>query len=95
MDELPSLWQIHREASWPKFSDPNEGELMTLDTVISGCVTYFLESEGGLDPQRVEILGSCLVDLGGHLVGLEDEASEYFERLHRLGGMLLEAQRRR
>lgn len=33
---------------------------MTLDTVISGCVTYYLESEDGLDPQRIDILENCL-----------------------------------
>ncbi|MEK6527133.1 MAG: hypothetical protein AABZ22_09690, partial [Nitrospirota bacterium] len=79
-----------RDAGWPKFTDPNEGELMTLDTVISGCVTYYLESEDGLDPQRVEILESCLADLNGLLPELADEAGQYFERLRTLATLLLE-----
>lgn len=90
MNDIVSLWQVHRDAGWPKFTDPNEGELMTLDTVISGCITYYLESEDGLDPQRVEILESCLADLNGLLPELADEAGQYFERLRTLATLLLE-----
>lgn len=90
MNGIVSLWQVHRDAGWPKFTDPNEGELMTLDTVISGCVTYYLESEDGLDPQRVEMLESCLADLNGLLPELADEAGQYFERLRTLATLLLE-----
>ncbi|TLY17249.1 MAG: hypothetical protein E6K69_02460 [Nitrospirae bacterium] len=63
---------------------------MTLDTVISGCVTYYLESEDGLDPQRIDILESCLADLNGLLPELANDASEYFERLRTLATLLLE-----
>ncbi|MER3422485.1 MAG: hypothetical protein C4293_03900 [Nitrospiraceae bacterium] len=94
MNEINSLWQVHRDAGWPKVSGLHEGELMTLDTVISGCVTYFLESEEGLDPQRVGILQSCLADLNGLLPELGDEAISYFERLMALAGLVLEAQPR-
>ena len=90
MNDIVSHWQVHRDAGWPKFTDPNEGELMTLDAVISGCVTYYLESEDGLDPQRVEILESCLADLNGLLPELADEAGQYFERLRTLATLLLE-----
>jgi hypothetical protein len=92
MNEILSLWQIHRDASWPRFSGPNEGELMTLDTVISGCVTYYLDSEGGLDPQRVTMLESCLADLDGLLPGLTGGVAEYFERLRALATLLLSTQ---
>lgn len=95
MNDIAALWQIHRDAGWPKFSNPNEGELMTLDTVVSGCVTYYLESEGDLDPQRVGILESCLADLTALLPDLSDEAGDYFERLRLLAGLLLAATRRR
>jgi len=67
---------------------------MTLDTVISGCVTYYLESEDGLDPQRIDMLESCLGDLNGLLPELADDASEYFERLRTLASLLLEAHQR-
>jgi len=67
---------------------------MTLDTVISGCVTYYLESEDGLDPQRFDMLESCLGDLNGLLPELADDASEYFERLRMLASLLLEAHQR-
>ena len=88
MNDLLSLWQVHRDADWPKMTSPHEGELMTLDTVISGCVTYFLESEEGLDLPRVEILQSCLSDLDHLLPDLAEEAC-YFERLQALAQLLL------
>jgi hypothetical protein len=91
MNEIGALWQVHRDAGWPRFSDHNQGELMTLDTVISGCVIYYLESEGRLDPQRVLILEGCLADLNGLLPGLSEEAAEYFERLRALADLLLDA----
>ena len=91
MDEILSQWQTHRDASWPKMSNSNEGQLMTLDTVISGCVAYFLDCpDKGLDAQRLDILRSCLADLNSLLPEIEEEASHYFERLHRLAGLLLE-----
>ncbi len=36
---------------------------MTLDTVISGCVVYFLDSPEGLDAQRLAIVEDCVADL--------------------------------
>lgn len=94
MTDIPSLWVKHREAGWPHDTGPNEGALMTLDTVISGCVTYYLESEDGLDPRRVEILEDCLADLSGILPDLAEEAVEYFDRLQTLGRLLLDTRRR-
>jgi hypothetical protein len=61
---------------------------MTLDTVVSGCVTYYVE-ERGLDEPRVAILSDCLSDLTELLPDLADEAETYFGRLHALGEMLL------
>ena len=90
MTDVASMWESHKNEGWPSFSSPHEGELMTLDTVISGCVVYYLEQREGLDPQRIEILESCLSDLEGLLPDLPDEASKrYFERLHGLGRRLL------
>ncbi len=88
-DEIASLWEVHRSAGWPHLSSPNEGELMTLDTVISGCVIYYLDSEAGLDKPRVNILQDCLADLNGLLPDLNEEVSPYFERLRRLAELLL------
>lgn len=62
---------------------------MTLDTVISGCVTYYLESDEGLDRQRIEILEDCLAELDGLLPELSDEAETYFARARRLAFLLL------
>lgn len=89
MDDLIRLWKTHQDAGWPRLSGSSEGELMTLDTVISGCVAYFLDSEDGLDPQRIEILHDCLADLDHLLPGVSEEASPYFKRLRRIGDLLL------
>lgn len=90
--DLCSLWDQHRVAGWPKFSSPNEGELMTLDTVISGCATYYFD-EQGLDAQRVAMLEHCLDDLDTLLPDVPEEAGEYFVRLRALAGVLLETSR--
>lgn len=90
--DLRSLWDMHRVTGWPKFSSPNEGELMTLDTVISGCATYYFD-EQGLDAQRVGMLEHCLDDLDTLLPDVPEEAGEYFVRLRALAGVLLETSR--
>ncbi len=88
--DLISLWEIHCEAGWPSGLGHNEGELMTLDTVISGCVKYYF-SENRLDLQRVEILESCQNDLEALLPDLHGEARDYFDRLRALACILLES----
>lgn len=90
--ELRTLWDQHREAAWPKFSSPSEGELMTLDTVISGCATYYFD-ERSLDGPRLAMLGHCLDDLDALLPDVPEEAGEYFARLRTLAEVLLETSR--
>ena len=65
---------------------------MTLDTVISGCATYYFD-EQGLDAQRVAMLGHCLDDLEALLPDVPEEAGGYFVRLRALAGVLLETSR--
>ena len=91
--DLTRLWEIHQAAEWPAGVGSREGELMTLDTVVSGCVTYFFE-ERDLDPQRVAILEDCLSDLEAALPELAEEPLHYFQRVKQLGALLLEAGRR-
>ncbi|MCI0526212.1 MAG: hypothetical protein L0Y56_01980 [Nitrospira sp.] len=88
--DLISLWEIHCEAGWPSGLGPDEGELMTLDTVISGCVKYYF-SENRLDLKRMEILESCKTDLETLLPNLSGEAQDYFSRLRTLASLLLNA----
>jgi hypothetical protein len=88
---LMALWEVHRDAGWPKIRNGHEGELMTLDTVISGCMVFFLDSEERLDPQRVDILEGCLADLDSLIPDMPDEWSGYFERLRTLAGLLVKA----
>ena len=62
---------------------------MTLDTVISGCVVYFLDSPEGLDPQRVSILEDCVADLDNLTGELDEDCGSYFQRLRQLGALLI------
>lgn len=86
---IASAWETHCKEDWPLFTSPNQGQLMTLDTVISGCVVFFLDSPEGLDPQRVDILKDCLADLEDVTTELETDCQPYFLRLHHLGELLL------
>jgi len=88
-DAIASAWETHCSEGWPTFSSPHQGQLMTLDTVISGCVVFFLDSPDGLDSQRVEILKDCLTDLEEVTSELETDCKPYFVHLHRLGELLL------
>jgi len=72
-----SLWEAHKEERWPQVGSQHEGPLMTLDTVISGCVVYFLDSPEGLDAQRLGI------------VELDEGCRPYFQRLRHLGIFLI------
>lgn len=65
---------------------------MTLDTVISGCVVYYLDSPEGLDTQRVAIVRDCLRDLDDLTAELETDCQSYFLRLRELGEMLLQVE---
>lgn len=63
---------------------------MTIDTVISGCVVFYLDSAEGLDAQRVAIVKDCLGDLDELAETLDSESKIYFARLRELGAMLLD-----
>lgn len=87
---IVSVWETHRSEGWPHVANPNEGQLMTLDTVISGCVVFFLDSTDGLDPQRLTILQDCLTELDDLTAELDADCRPYFLRLRHLGELLLE-----
>jgi hypothetical protein len=87
--KFDKLWQVHQAADWPGDLGSDEGQLMTLDTVIGGCLTYFFE-EHHLDEQRVEILRDCLAELDEVLQDFPEPATEYFHRLQFLGATLLQ-----
>ncbi len=92
-EQLSSLWHEHQSANWLVSGDAHEGELMTLDTVVGGCVIYYFE-EGEVDAQRVGILDDCLGDLESLISDLEPEAQEYFMRLQQLGALVLKLGRK-
>ena len=92
---LSALWREHQEADWPVSGEVNEGQLMTLDTVVAGCVTYYFE-EQSLDEKRLVILDDCLADLENLVSDLDPDSGahfEYFERLQQLGKLLLDMNR--
>ena len=88
MNNLQELWQIHQDAKWPDMLEGAEGELMMLDTVIVGCINYYVE-EKALDSQRVVILEDSLSELDELMPDLPDEGTEYFSRLRQLGALIL------
>lgn len=63
---------------------------MTIDTVISGCVVFYLDSSEGLDDQRMAIVKDCLGDLDELTGTLDAESQTYFYRLRELGALLLD-----
>lgn len=85
-----SAWELHCADGWPQFASPHQGPLMTIDTVIGGCVVYYLDSSEGLDDQRLAILKDCLDDLDDLTEELDTEYRPYFLRLRQLGSLLLQ-----
>ena len=61
-EKFDEVWVVHQSADWPVGLGSDEGQLMTLDTVIGGCVTYYCDQQN-LDEQRVGILRDCLAEL--------------------------------
>lgn len=88
-DEVATAWKQYCVVGWPQFTSPHQGPLMTLDTVISGCVVFFLDSPEGLDPQRIALVRDCLDELNELTAELDTDVQAYFLRLRRLGEMLL------
>jgi len=88
-EALIKLWETHKGTEWPRLAGRHEGPLMTLDTVISGCVVYFLDSQEGLDEQRRAIVSDCLSDLETLVAEIEEDCRPYFHRLRELGTLLL------
>lgn len=87
-----SLWEAHKDERWPQVGNQHEGPLMTLDTVISGCVVYFLDSPDGLDAQRIGIVEDCVADLDSLTDELDGDCLPYFHRLRSLGALLIATQ---
>lgn len=88
-DRIAAAWEQHCGTDWPQFSSPNQGQLMTLDTVISGCVVFYLDSAEGLDQQRIAIVKDCMEDLDDLTGELDSDSQTYFLGLRHLGEMLL------
>ena len=90
---IANLWEAHSREGWPHFSSPNEGQLMTLDTVIGGCAVFYLDGQEELDSQRIAILEDCVTDLDTLLDDLAEDSQEYFRRLRQLAAALVQSSR--
>ena len=88
-DTLAALWEVHQQAAWPEAIGPHEGELMMLDTVITGCLTYYFEEAEGLDAQRIDILRDSVTELEPLISEVPESAVEYFHRVRGLAVLLL------
>lgn len=88
-EKLDDIWQVHQSADWPDGLGSDEGQLMTLDSVIGGCLTYYFD-ELDLDEPRIEILRDCLAELESIVPDLSETNIEYFTRLRFLGVTLLQ-----
>jgi hypothetical protein len=87
---IAALWDEHSRDGWPRFSSPNEGQLMTLDTVIGGCAVFYLDGQGEVDRQRIAILQDCVADLDTLLEDLTEDSLPYFQRLRQLATALVQ-----
>jgi hypothetical protein len=87
--KLDETWRVHQSADWPVGLGRTEGQLMTLDTVIGGCLTYYFV-EHHLDEARIEILRDCLAELDSIVPDLPEANIEYFRRLEFLAETLLQ-----
>ena len=92
--QLQDLWDRHREAGWPLMTTRREGELMTLDTVVSGCALYFFDSDETLDLPRIEMLQTCLAEIDDLWPELSDESIDYFGRLRMIAELLVKTTKR-
>ena len=89
---LNKLWVQHEVAPFPAVGYGLEvagHDVVTLDSTTAGCISTFLES-CTLDQGRRSILGLCYRDLALVVPQIEGDAREYFERLHKMAGLVLE-----
>ena len=90
-EEILTLWRMHQQAELPAVPRDCMGELWVLDEVIGGCVVFYLDAGGTLDPPRVAILEDCRADQNRLMPALEEAAASYFGRLGALAELLIEA----
>jgi hypothetical protein len=93
-DDILALWRAHQQAELPAVPRDCMGELWVLDEVIGGCVAFYLDAGGTLDPPRVAILEDCRSDLARLMPDLEEAAVSYFSRLGMLAGLLIETSKK-
>lgn len=95
MLNLEELWKIHQLKSFPKGlggKDVNDICVSSLDTYISGCISYFIKRGlKELDVDRLLVLKKGVVSLDNILVSLNDESLEYFSLLRDMALIVIDS----
>jgi hypothetical protein len=89
---LNQLWRQHEAARFPEVGYGLEvagHDLVTLDSTTAGCISTFLDA-GTLDSWRLSILGLCNHNLAIVVPEMEGDGRAYFDRLHKMAGLVLE-----
>ena len=94
--EIEDLWQEHVGVPLPfsieDYQDDEIFDLVTVDTGAAGCIQTFLSrNPPGLDPERIAVLERCAASMQQSLGWLSGEQRSYFQRLHKLSVLVLQA----
>lgn len=85
---IAEMWIEHGQAQFPPGyggTDVNGVCVSSLDTFATGCISYYMGHErNDIDVERYLTLQKCKLDLEHVLPHVQDEALEYFGRLHEL-----------
>src|SRR5262249_30349579 len=93
---VEELYREHQGAPFPaecRCRAVRGYDLIHLDANTMGCVSTFLQRDGRLDPWWLAVLGLCYRGLTLAAAALEGEARDYFVRLEKVAGLVLEGVR--
>ena len=88
---LDQLWHQHLAAAYPTESTDLEVvdvDPVLIDSAIAGCVDTYLKT-GALDTKRRQVLTESVRELETLMPRLTGEAHLYFDRLKRMGDIIL------
>lgn len=92
---VEQLWEAHRSEPFPEMPAGAEGDLVSLEATIAGCISSYLNRGGEAGPGRSDVLLTCLAASRKELENLEFPrtgyhlAFRYFRRLHKIAELVL------
>ena len=92
MNEIKKMYSEHLETPFPdglRGSNAADQDLAMLDTNIAGVVSAYLNNNGKLDTQRLQILKRLVSKMDDVINEIPQDAKGYFLRLKRLGELTL------